>query len=177
MSYSNHFYDDDSDDDDQTKRLISGTLRLELGKESLYRATRLAADTEDIGISTINTVSTQNDQLRRIDNQISDVDESLSRGKRVMRAISRRIITNKLIKMCTILICLTLIGTIIYLIYFDNQTNSKHHSAKPKQMKRDLLSYQSYDYNETPQITSIFNDEQTEIETIVNYYKLLLLLE
>lgn len=102
----------------QRALLLQGTESLNNASQSIERSQRIAAETEHIGTDIIEELGEQREQLDRTRNRLVNTGENLSRSRKVLRAMSRRLVTNKLLLGVIILMELAILGAVIYLKFF-----------------------------------------------------------
>ncbi|XP_037550440.1 vesicle transport through interaction with t-SNAREs homolog 1B [Nematolebias whitei] len=104
----------------QTQRalLLEGTEHLNNATQSIERSQRIAVETEQIGTNIIDELGEQREQLDRTRDRLVNTGENLSRSRKVLRAMSRRLMTNKLLLAIIILMELAILGAVIYLKFF-----------------------------------------------------------
>jgi len=82
--------------------------------ESLTRAANTINDTREVGARTMEQLHNQTDQLRRVDEGISEVQSNLKLASKQLRAYVRRLATDKIIMAFMVLIVLGIIFVIIW---------------------------------------------------------------
>lgn len=102
----------------QRALLLQGTESLNNASQSIERSQRIAAETEHIGTDIIEELGEQREQLDRARNRLVNTGENLSRSRKILRAMSRRIVTNKLLLAVIILMELAILGAVVYLKFF-----------------------------------------------------------
>ncbi|XP_069016788.1 vesicle transport through interaction with t-SNAREs homolog 1B [Embiotoca jacksoni] len=102
----------------QRALLLQGSESLNNASQSIERSHRLAAETEHIGTDIIEELGEQREQLDRTRNRLVNTGENLSRSRKILRAMSRRLMTNKLLLAVIILMELAILGAVIYLKFF-----------------------------------------------------------
>ncbi|KAM8915647.1 vesicle transport through interaction with t-SNAREs homolog 1B [Spinachia spinachia] len=102
----------------QRALLLQGTDSLNNASLSIERSQRIAAETDHIGNEIIEELGGQREQLDRTRNRLVDTGENLSRSRKILRAMSRRLVTNKLLLGVIILMELAILGAVIYLKFF-----------------------------------------------------------
>lgn len=107
-----HSFDDD--DDDRT-RLLDSTHRLQASSRRLEEARQIAIDTEHIAEATLVEVRDQGNQLRRIKIKVHDVDESLSRSRRILNNMMQRAQANKCVLYAIMIVASAIIVLILVL--------------------------------------------------------------
>ncbi|KAM8736360.1 vesicle transport through interaction with t-SNAREs homolog 1B [Acanthopagrus schlegelii] len=102
----------------QRALLLQGTDSLNSASQSIERSQRIANETEQIGTDIIEELGEQREQLDRTRNRLVNTGENLSRSRKILRAMSRRLVTNKLLLGVIILMELAILGAVIYLKFF-----------------------------------------------------------
>ncbi|KAJ3095538.1 hypothetical protein HDU97_006814 [Phlyctochytrium planicorne] len=103
---------------DQRGRLLAGTERLQDGSRRLENAKRLALEAETMGISTLNDLNSQREQITRTRDTLSNADTWVTRSQGVLRGMQRQLQANRLMTYGIIAILVLLIIAVIYLKYF-----------------------------------------------------------
>uniref|UniRef100_A0A3Q3WBD1 t-SNARE coiled-coil homology domain-containing protein n=1 Tax=Mola mola TaxID=94237 RepID=A0A3Q3WBD1_MOLML len=102
----------------QRALLLQGTESLNNASQSIERSQRIASETEKIGTEVIEELGEQREQLDRARNRLVNTGENLSRSRKILRSISRRLVTNKLLLAVIILMELAILGAVVYLKFF-----------------------------------------------------------
>ncbi|XP_051244255.1 vesicle transport through interaction with t-SNAREs homolog 1B [Dicentrarchus labrax] len=102
----------------QRALLLQGTDSLNNASQSIERSQRIANETEQIGTDIIEELGEQREQLDRTRNRLVNTGENLSRSRKILRAMARRLVTNKLLLGVIILMELAILGAVIYLKFF-----------------------------------------------------------
>uniref|UniRef100_A0A3B5KZX7 Vesicle transport through interaction with t-SNAREs 1B n=1 Tax=Xiphophorus couchianus TaxID=32473 RepID=A0A3B5KZX7_9TELE len=107
----------------QRALLLQGTEYLNNASQSIERSQRIAAETDQIGTDIIEELGEQREQLDRTRDRVSrrllmNTGENLSRSRKILRAMSRRLMTNKLLLAVIILMELGILGAVVYLKFF-----------------------------------------------------------
>nr|XP_057913028.1 vesicle transport through interaction with t-SNAREs homolog 1B [Doryrhamphus excisus] len=102
----------------QRALLLQGTESLHNASQSIERSQRLAAETEHIGSDIIEELGEQREQLDRTRNRLENTGENLSRSRKILRSMSRRLVTNKLLLGVIILMEMAILGAVVYLKFF-----------------------------------------------------------
>lgn len=102
----------------QRALLIQGTESLNNASKSIERSQRIAAETDQIGTDIIEELGEQREQLDRTRDRLVNTGENLSRSRKILRAMSRRIVTNKLLLSIIIIMELAILGGVVYLKFF-----------------------------------------------------------
>ncbi|XP_012679099.1 vesicle transport through interaction with t-SNAREs homolog 1B [Clupea harengus] len=102
----------------QRAMLIQGTSSLNNATASIERSQRLAAETDQIGNEIIEELGEQREQLDRTRDRMVHTGENLSRSRKILRSMSRRLVTNKLLLSVVIVMELAILGAVVYLKFF-----------------------------------------------------------
>ncbi|KAM3870815.1 vesicle transport through interaction with t-SNAREs homolog 1B [Diretmus argenteus] len=102
----------------QRALLLQGNDCLKNASQSIERSQRIAAETDQIGTDIIEELGEQREQLDRTRNRLVNTGENLSRSRKILRAMSRRLMTNKLLLAVIIIMELGILGAVIYLKFF-----------------------------------------------------------
>ncbi|XP_023210593.1 vesicle transport through interaction with t-SNAREs homolog 1B-like [Centruroides sculpturatus] len=89
----------------------------------IERTHQIAAETDAVGVTVISELDTQREALLRTRERLDATDVNMSRSRKILRSMYRRVITDKLILIVIILIELGIVGLLIYL-------NVKKHTKK-----------------------------------------------
>uniref|UniRef100_U3JRH6 Vesicle transport through interaction with t-SNAREs 1B n=1 Tax=Ficedula albicollis TaxID=59894 RepID=U3JRH6_FICAL len=99
--------------------LLQGTDSLNRASESIERSHRIAAETDQIGTDIIEELGEQREQLERTKSRLVNTSENLSKSRKILRAMSRRVTTNKL------LLSIIIILTLAFLFFNSRVTTNK----------------------------------------------------
>ncbi|XP_070577756.1 vesicle transport through interaction with t-SNAREs homolog 1B-like [Ptychodera flava] len=99
----------------QRARLLQGTETLNRASDSIERSHRISAETDAIGVEIIDELGEQKEQLVRTRDRVQGMDQDLSRSRRILNSMGRRVITNKLLLGFIILLELAILGAVLYL--------------------------------------------------------------
>ncbi|XP_061599360.1 vesicle transport through interaction with t-SNAREs homolog 1B [Cololabis saira] len=102
----------------QRALLLQGTDSLSNASQSIERSQRLAVETEHIGTDIIEELGEQREQLDRTRDRMVNTGENLTRSRKILRSMSRRLMTNKLLLGVIILMELGILGAVVYLKFF-----------------------------------------------------------
>ncbi|XP_028909393.1 vesicle transport through interaction with t-SNAREs homolog 1B isoform X2 [Ornithorhynchus anatinus] len=94
--------------------LLQGTDSLDRASRSIERSHRIAAETDRVGSDIIEELGDQRDQLERTKSRLVNTSENLSRSRKILRSMSRRVATNKLLLSVVILLELAILGGLVY---------------------------------------------------------------
>eukprot|EP00762_Andalucia_godoyi_P002987 ANDGO_04159.mRNA.1 Vesicle transport v-SNARE 13 len=96
-------------------RLVASTDRLSSQGSRIKDATRVAEETETVGVGIMSELSKQREQIQRAQGHLSETNTQISRSRRILGEMARRIVTNKILFGFIILI---LVAAIFLVIYF-----------------------------------------------------------
>ncbi|KAI8917103.1 hypothetical protein PhCBS80983_g00112 [Powellomyces hirtus] len=113
-----HVVDFEVSSQDQRSRLLNGTERLQEGSRRLEDARRLALETEVIGISTLDDLNRQREQIYRTRDTLSTADTWIAKSQGALRGMQRRMIQNKILSFGIIIMLVIVIIAIIWLKWF-----------------------------------------------------------
>ncbi|XP_077477390.1 vesicle transport through interaction with t-SNAREs homolog 1B [Stigmatopora argus] len=102
----------------QRALLLQGSQSLNNATESIQRSQRLAAETEHVGSDIIQELGEQREQLDRSRDRLVNAGENLGRTRKILRSMSRRLATNKLLLAVIILMEAAILGAVVYLKFF-----------------------------------------------------------
>uniref|UniRef100_A0A8C5R4J4 t-SNARE coiled-coil homology domain-containing protein n=1 Tax=Leptobrachium leishanense TaxID=445787 RepID=A0A8C5R4J4_9ANUR len=102
----------------QRALLIQGTQSLIRSSDSIARSHHLAAETDAIGSDIIEELGGQREQLERTKDRVVSTNENLSRSRKILQTMSRKIVTNKLLMSIIILLELAILAGLIYYKFF-----------------------------------------------------------
>ncbi|XP_003976267.1 vesicle transport through interaction with t-SNAREs homolog 1B [Takifugu rubripes] len=102
----------------QRALLLQGSESLNTASQSIERSQRIATETEQIGNDIIEELGGQREQLDRTRDRLVNTGENLSRSRKILRSMSRRLVTNKLLLAVIIVMELAILGAVVYLKFF-----------------------------------------------------------
>lgn len=105
-----------SEEENQSQRqtLLQTNESIDRSTKRLNDATRTAADTERVGISIMDTLRAQRDQISNTRDTLGEADNYVDRSLRTLKTMTRRLATNKIITYGIIAVLLMLIILVIY---------------------------------------------------------------
>ncbi|KFP12109.1 Vesicle transport through interaction with t-SNAREs 1B, partial [Egretta garzetta] len=98
--------------------LLQGTDSLNRASQSIERSHRIAAETDQIGTDIIEELGEQREQLERTKSRLVNTSENLSKSRKILRSMSRRVTTNKLLLSIIIILELAILGGVVYYKFF-----------------------------------------------------------
>ncbi len=103
---------------DNRQQLLTGSQVLSDSDASLSRTQQALAETEEVGAATSAQLMRQREQFVGQLSNVHDTDDFLSRSKRTLNRMNKRIVTNKLITGAIILVEVGACALIIYMKYY-----------------------------------------------------------
>jgi len=103
---------------DQRARLLSNTESLDKSSIQLQEAMRTAEETVQVGMGVMEDLDRQTNTMMQIKEKLGHINDSLFRAKGILRTMSRRVVTNKLIMAFIMLVLLAAIGAVVYFKWF-----------------------------------------------------------
>uniref|UniRef100_A0AAV1V2F7 Vesicle transport v-SNARE N-terminal domain-containing protein n=1 Tax=Peronospora matthiolae TaxID=2874970 RepID=A0AAV1V2F7_9STRA len=100
----------------QYERLVKNNDRLTMSTKKLEETHRIVAETEEVGISVLDTMAQQRETLLGTHEKVRETGAMTTEARRVLQRMTRRIITNTIVLYTTIF---ALIVTICYVLYAD----------------------------------------------------------
>lgn len=104
---------------DQRQQLLSGSQLVSESDASLTRTQQVLLETQEIGAATNAQLLQQREQFHGQLANVHETDDYISRSKRTLQRMHRRLVTNKLIQGAIILVQMGGIGLILYLKYYN----------------------------------------------------------
>ncbi|XP_050809578.1 vesicle transport through interaction with t-SNAREs homolog 1B isoform X1 [Gopherus flavomarginatus] len=98
--------------------LLQGTESLNRATQSIDRSHRIAAETDQIGTEIIEELGDQREQLERTKSRLVNTSENLSKTRKILRSMSKRVMTNKLLLSVIIILELAILGGVVYYKFF-----------------------------------------------------------
>ncbi|XP_022303681.2 vesicle transport through interaction with t-SNAREs homolog 1B-like [Crassostrea virginica] len=102
----------------QRAKLMEGTQILNRTTESIARSHQISAETDQIGVETIDELGRQREVLVRTRDRLVDTDTNLSRSRKILKTMAMRVMTNKMILIVVILVELAILGVVIWWKFF-----------------------------------------------------------
>ncbi|KAM9294055.1 vesicle transport through interaction with t-SNAREs homolog 1B [Gastrophryne carolinensis] len=102
----------------QRNLLLEGNQSLSRASDSIARSHHLAAETDAVGQGIVEELSGQREQLERTKDRLVNTSENLSRSTKILRSMSRKIVTNKLLLFIIIILELAILGGLVYYKFF-----------------------------------------------------------
>lgn len=99
----------------QRDRMLASTERLQKTSERLQVGKQQLAETEELGVSILSDLARQRETILHARDTLHGADDNISKARRVLGVMSKRIVANKII-MFAISACL-LLGIILIIYY------------------------------------------------------------
>ncbi|MED6131575.1 Vesicle transport v-SNARE 13 [Stylosanthes scabra] len=99
---------------DQRERLMTSTERLNKSGDRIKESRRTMLETEDLGVSILQDLHSQRQSLLHADNTLHGVDDNVSKSKKILSNISRRMNRNKWIITTIVVVLVLVIASIVY---------------------------------------------------------------
>ncbi|PRP77000.1 hypothetical protein PROFUN_14689 [Planoprotostelium fungivorum] len=106
-------YDDGAGDSRQ--RLLQADNTLDESKGRLTDIHRISEETNNLGADTLTTMGRQKNQLTRARDNLGHIEENISRSRRILRAINRRVVTNNIVLTLIAVVLLAIILLIVFI--------------------------------------------------------------
>ncbi|POM80643.1 T-snare vti1 [Phytophthora palmivora] len=100
----------------QYERLIKNNDRLTKSSKKLEDTHRIVAETEEVGITVLDTLAQQRESLLGTHEKVRETGAMTTEARRILQRMTRRIITNTIVLYTTIFV---LIAAICYVLYAD----------------------------------------------------------
>eukprot|EP01117_Protostelium_nocturnum_P003569 TRINITY_DN1472_c0_g1_i1.p1 TRINITY_DN1472_c0_g1~~TRINITY_DN1472_c0_g1_i1.p1 ORF type:complete len:221 (-),score=55.57 TRINITY_DN1472_c0_g1_i1:52-714(-) len=102
-------------DDDNRRRLLMNNDILDDSTNRINSSHRMATDIENTGAATLSKMEGQKEQLLRARNNLQTIDDNMTRSRRILSGMARRVVTNNVILVLIIVVMMAIIGIIVYL--------------------------------------------------------------
>ncbi|CAK8680504.1 unnamed protein product [Clavelina lepadiformis] len=102
---------------DQTS-LMLGHKSLQRASASITRSTVVAAESEGIGNEILDNLGQQREQLHRTRDRLEDTDVELTKTRKLLLSINRKVITNKIFLVFIVFVELGILGGVVYIKFF-----------------------------------------------------------
>lgn len=98
----------------QRDRMLSATAKLEQSGERLQQGKKLLAETEELGTGILANLASQRETIVRSRDTLHGADDNITKARKILSGMSRRILQNKIMMIGIILFLLVGIILIIY---------------------------------------------------------------
>ncbi|XP_074648177.1 vesicle transport through interaction with t-SNAREs homolog 1A-like isoform X1 [Tubulanus polymorphus] len=100
---------------DQKTRLLENSERMERGSKRLEEGYRIALETEQLGATILEDLSTQRESIQRSRDRLRETDSTLGRSSRILTGMMKRIIQNRLL---LVIVGFIIVIVVIVALYF-----------------------------------------------------------
>ncbi|XP_015593664.1 vesicle transport through interaction with t-SNAREs homolog 1B isoform X2 [Cephus cinctus] len=108
-------------DAEHRRTLLDGRVVLERTADSLARSQRVAAETEQLGTEVVTELGEQRETLLRAKRRLSQTDQELDKTQKILRTMSRKVLTNKFVLIVIIILELGILAATVYLRFFSKK--------------------------------------------------------
>ncbi|GAX73418.1 hypothetical protein CEUSTIGMA_g870.t1 [Chlamydomonas eustigma] len=98
----------------QRERMLTATQRMERSTQNLTYAKETLDRTQEDGANILTELQRQRETIERSRNTLQDADDNISKARKVLSSMARRVMQNKIIMAGIILFLLAGIGIILY---------------------------------------------------------------
>ncbi|XP_018423432.1 PREDICTED: vesicle transport through interaction with t-SNAREs homolog 1B [Nanorana parkeri] len=102
----------------QRTLLLDSSKSLNSGTDSIARSHHLAAETDAIGHDIVEVLGGQREQLERTKDRLINTGENLSKSRKILRTISRKLVTNKLLLSIIVTLEFAILAGLVYYKFF-----------------------------------------------------------
>ncbi|GFY39969.1 vesicle transport through interaction with t-SNAREs homolog 1B [Trichonephila inaurata madagascariensis] len=95
-------------------RLLQINDTIDRTTQSVNRTQQIAAETDQVGIAVVDELGTQREALIRTKERLVDTDSNLTKSRKILRSMYRRVMTNKLILIVIIILEIAILCGIVY---------------------------------------------------------------
>lgn len=99
-------------------RLLQMNETIERTSETVKRSQQVAAESDQVAIAVVDELGTQRESLIRTKERLVDTDVNLSRSRKILRSMYRRVMTNKLILVVIIILELGILAGVVWYRFF-----------------------------------------------------------
>nr|XP_002130133.1 vesicle transport through interaction with t-SNAREs homolog 1B isoform X1 [Ciona intestinalis] len=119
---SSQFPSNNHHQDNEQSLMLLGQQSMQRASDSITRSNIISAESEVIGNEVLGNLDQQREQLHRTRDRLQGTDDELSQTKRILRSISRNIISNRILLIFIIALELGSIGFLVYRDFFQKQS-------------------------------------------------------
>eukprot|EP00803_Ostreobium_quekettii_P006158 evm.model.scf_955.5 EVM.evm.TU.scf_955.5 scf_955:30381-34125(-) len=103
----------------QRERMLTSTERLNRAGDRLQQGRHQLLETEELGVSILEDLSRQRETIIRSRDTLHGADDGISKARRILGTMSRRVLTNKMVMICIAGVVLLAIILIVYYKFID----------------------------------------------------------
>lgn len=122
--------DEDVTQLDKQQALHVGDVLLDKAEKSLARTKKLVVESEQIGISTLQKMETQNEQMEKIYEDFDEIDGNLARSKRILGHIAQSAVNDRCIQVLAVLVFIAIVVVLVQ--HFTKKSDTTTTTAAPK---------------------------------------------
>ena len=100
--------------DDPRQGLLSNQSRLDGASDSLMNAQRIAEDSHNLGTNILGDMYGQREQLENVRGNVEHVEDGITRSRKILSSMGRRVVTNNVILAFIILVLFVAICAVAY---------------------------------------------------------------
>jgi len=94
-------------------------------QQSLNRTKQMVAESKEVGVSTLEELGRQRDQIDRIDNDADRMVDNLERSQKLIRHFGKRMATDKFVQLFAVINVLLLVGVVVYAVFWGGGLTGK----------------------------------------------------
>ena len=128
--------DEDVTQLDKQQALHVGDVLLDKAEKSLARTKKLVVESEQIGISTLQKMETQNEQMEKIYEDFDEIDGNLARSKRILGHIAQSAVNDRCIQVLAVLVFIAIVVVLVQHFTGDKSSSDSSTTAAPKRLRR-----------------------------------------
>jgi SNARE protein len=98
---------------DKQQALAVGDVLLDKAEKSLARTKKMVVESEQMGISTLQKMETQNEQMDKIYEDFDEIDGTLARSKRILGHIAQSAVNDRCIQVLTLLVFIAVVVVLV----------------------------------------------------------------
>ena len=122
---------------DKQQALAVGDVLLDKAEKSLARTKKLVVESEQVGISTLQKMETQNEQMDKIYEDFDEIDGTLARSKRILGHIAQSAVNDRCIQILTLFVFIAIV--VILVQQFSGDSSSRRLLEDSKTIAHFLL--------------------------------------
>lgn len=98
---------------DKQQALAVGDVLLDKAEKSLARTKKLVVESEQMGISTLQKMENQNEQMDKIYEDFDEIDGTLARSKRILGHIAQSAVNDRCIQVLTLFVFIAIVVVLV----------------------------------------------------------------
>lgn len=130
---------------DKQQALAVGDVLLDKAEKSLARTKKLVVESEQMGISTLQNMENQNEQMDKIYEDFDEIDGTLARSKRILGHIAQSAVNDRCIQVLTLFVFIAIVVVLVQSSSGDSSSRrllelaSENPAASPADIAKLLL--------------------------------------